>query len=74
MAQLNGLIIGITSAVMFLSILSYFIRLYARRITQLKLWYDDYIMAVGLPSFHVFATSLVSDVLATRPYNEAAIM
>lgn len=42
------LIIGTTTALLLSGIFSYLIRLYARRITHMKLWYDDYLMAVGL--------------------------
>lgn len=45
-----SLIIGITTAVLILAILSYILRIYARQISKAKLWYDDYLMGVGLVS------------------------
>ena len=42
------LIIGITTAVLVLAIVSYLFRLAARRVSRAVFWYDDWLMGVGL--------------------------
>lgn len=42
------LIFGVTTAVFILAITSYILRLYARRISSVRFWYDDYVMAGAL--------------------------
>lgn len=42
------LIVGVTTAVLILAIVSCLLRWYARRISSATLWYDDYLMGAGL--------------------------
>ena len=44
------LIIAITTIVLVLGYTSYILRLYIRSTSNAKLWYDDYMMGVGLVS------------------------
>lgn len=44
------LILGVTTAVFVLAIISYILRLYARHISGANFWYDDYVMAGALVS------------------------
>ena len=41
-------IVGITTTVLVLAITSYILRLVARRVSQVALWYDDWLMGAGL--------------------------
>ena len=41
-------IIGITTAVLVLAIISYVLRLAARRMSRAAFWYDDWLMGAGL--------------------------
>lgn len=41
-------IIGITTAVLVLAIISYILRLAARRVSRAGFWYDDWFMGAGL--------------------------
>ena len=45
------LIIGVTTVVLTLVIVSYALRLYARRISEARIWFDDIIIGIGLVSF-----------------------
>ena len=42
------LIIGVTTTILLLAILSYGLRLYAKRITAANVWWDDYVIGIGL--------------------------
>ena len=41
-------VIGVTTTILVLAILSYGLRLYAKRITAAHVWWDDYLIGVGL--------------------------
>ena len=45
------LIIGVTTFVLTLAIISYTLRLYARRILEARIWFDDITIGIGLVSF-----------------------
>ena len=45
------LIIGVTTFVLTLAIISYALRLYARRISEARIWFDDITIGIGLVSF-----------------------
>lgn len=42
------LVIGVETLVKVLSFASFGLRLWARRVSESKLWWDDYIMGIGL--------------------------
>lgn len=42
------LVIGVTTFVELIGVTAYACRLLARRLSGSKLWYDDYVMGVGL--------------------------
>lgn len=44
------LTIGITIFIEILGIASYGLRLLARKVSKTSLWYDDYVMGIGLVS------------------------
>ena len=44
----QNLIIAITTLVLVLAYASYALRLYARRVSGAKVWWDDYMVAAGL--------------------------
>ena len=44
------LVIGVTISVEIIGITAYALRLLARRLSGSNLWYDDYLMGVGLVS------------------------
>ena len=44
----QNLIIAITTLVLVLAYVSYGLRLYARRVSGAKVWWDDYMIAAGL--------------------------
>ncbi|MCJ1379282.1 hypothetical protein MMC17_002383 [Xylographa soralifera] len=47
-AHNRSLIIGVTTAVLILAVISYALRLYARRISGARIWLDDYTIGIGL--------------------------
>lgn len=47
------LIIGVTTVILILAVVSYALRLYARRISGSRIWLDDYAIGVGLVSFEL---------------------
>lgn len=49
-AHNERLILGVTTATLILAILSYLLRLLARRISNARYWYDDGLMLLGLVS------------------------
>ena len=48
MARHHDLVIGVTTLCEVLAVLSFSLRIWARRISNAHLWWDDYIMGVGL--------------------------
>ena len=59
------LIIGITTLIEILGVTAYALRLLARRFSSTALWWDDYIMGIGLvmiylPSSQVFHSASCS--------------
>ncbi len=44
------LVLGVTITILMLAIISYALRLYAKRITAASVWWDDYMIGVGLVS------------------------
>lgn len=42
------LIIGVTTVILVLAFASYALRIWARRVSGAKLWYDDFFMGIGL--------------------------
>lgn len=42
------LILGVSITTMGLAMISYALRLYAKRITAAKVWWDDYVIGIGL--------------------------
>lgn len=44
----QNLIIAITTLVLILAYVSFGLRLYARRVSGAKVWWDDYTIAAGL--------------------------
>ena len=44
------LVIAVTTFVEVIGITAYALRLLARRLSRSKLWYDDYVMGLGLVS------------------------
>lgn len=48
MTYRQHLILGVTTTILILAILSYALRLYAKRITAANVWWDDYTIGVGL--------------------------
>ena len=65
------LIIAITTFIEVLGITSYVLRLLARRFSSTALWWDDYVMGIGLvtiypPSSQVFTVSAAHKCSAIR--------
>ena len=48
LTQRQHMIIGVTTTILLLAIISYGLRLYAKRITAATVWWDDYTIGVGL--------------------------
>ena len=48
LTERQQLIIGVTTTILLLALISYGLRLYAKRITAATVWWDDYAIGVGL--------------------------
>ena len=48
MARHHDLVIAVTTLSEIFALLSFWLRIWARRISNAKLWWDDFIMGVGL--------------------------
>ena len=48
LTERQHLIIGVTTTILLLAIISYGLRLYAKRITAATVWWDDYAIGIGL--------------------------
>ena len=42
------LVVVVTNTILALALISYGLRLYAKRITTAYIWWDDYVMGIGL--------------------------
>ena len=46
----RSLIIGVTTVILILAVVSYALRLYARRVSGARIWWDDCTIGIGLVS------------------------
>ena len=76
----QGLVIGVTTFCEVLGVIAFALRLWARRLSKMEFWWDDYLMGVGLVCSNVQKiNSAISRALLTRnsslhPFRASAIM